>query len=106
MSIQDLERRLLDKVASYDQPARLNQIFIEPYRLKKTLIAIEQKFDALENTEPLNEKIFRALSKLESSGFEALSRRDWKNVAWSLNKQHDGSSEKVLFSFIGNKISV
>lgn len=104
MSIANLRRRLEEKVSGYSVGDVTNTKFVKPQRLLKTLSVLEQKFDDLENSIPLDEKIFRSISKLESSGFEHLTRRDWKNLAWALSKILPGTQEKLLFSDIGKRI--
>ncbi|MDN5556972.1 MAG: EH signature domain-containing protein, partial [Acinetobacter sp.] len=104
MSIANLKRRLEEKVSGHSVVDVTNAKFVKPQRLLKTLSVLEQKFDDLENSLPLDEKIFRSISKLESSGFEHLTRRDWKNLAWALSKILPGAQEKLIFSDIGKRI--
>ncbi len=104
MSIANLKRRLEEKVSGHSIVDVTNTKFVKPQRLLKTLSVLEQKFDDLENSIPLDEKIFRSISKLESSGFECLTRRDWKNLAWALSKILPGTQEKLIFSDIGKRI--
>ena len=104
MSIANLKRRLEEKVGGHSVVEVTNAKFVKPQRLLKTLSVLEQKFDDLENSIPLDEKVFRSISKLESSGFEHLTRRDWKNLAWALSKILPGTQEKLIFSDIGKRI--
>ena len=104
MSIANLKRRLEEKVSGHSVGDVTNTKFVKPQRLLKTLSVLEQKFDDFENSIPLDEKIFRSISKLESSGFEHLTRRDWKNLAWALSKILPGTQEKLIFSDIGKRI--
>lgn len=104
MSIENLKHRLEEKVSVHSVVDVTYTKFLKPQRLLKTLSVIEQKFDDLENSIPLDEKIFRSISKLESSGFENLTRRDWKNLAWSLSKILPGEKDKFIFSDIGKRI--
>jgi hypothetical protein len=53
----------------------------------KTLSIIEHKLDDLENEQPLEEKNYQSVLKLEQHGFDGLTKRDWKNLAWSLSKK-------------------
>lgn len=104
MTIANLKRRLEEKVGGNSIVDVANTKFVKPQRLLKTLSVLEQRFDDLENSLPLDEKIFRSISKLESSGFEHLTRRDWKNLAWALSKILPGTQEKLIFSDIGKRI--
>ena len=104
MTIANLKRRLEEKVGGNSIVDVANTKFVKPQRLLKTLSELEQRFDDLENSLPLDEKIFRSISKLESSGFEHLTRRDWKNLAWALSKILPGTQEKLIFSDIGKRI--
>lgn len=104
MSIANLKRHLEEKVSGHSVVDITNAKFVKPQRLLKTLSVLDQKFDDLENSLPLDEKIFRTISKLESSGFGHLTRRDWKNLAWALSKILPGAQEKFIFSDIGKRI--
>ena len=104
MSIANLKRRLQEKVSDHSVADFTNTKFVKPQRLLKKLHVLEQKFDDLENTIPLDEKIYRSISNLKSSGFENLTRRDWKNLAWSLSKILSGEQDKFIFSDIGKRI--
>lgn len=104
MSIANLKRRLEEKLSGHSVVDVSNAKFVKPQRLLKTLSVLDQKFDDLENSLPLDEKIFRTISKLESSGFGHLTRRDWKNLAWALSKILPGAQEKLIFSDIGKRI--
>ena len=104
MSIANLKRRLEEKLSGHSVVDVTNTKFVKPQRLLKKLHVLEQKFDDLENTIPLDEKIYRSISNLKSSGFENLTRRDWKNLAWSLSKILSGEQDKFIFSDIGKRI--
>lgn len=104
MSIENLKLRLGQNLSDSSIEQYTHSKFLKPQRLIKTLQILEQKFDDLENTIPLDEKIFRTISKLEHSGFEQFTRRDWKNLAWALSKIVPGTKEKLLFSEIGKRI--
>lgn len=104
MSIENLKRRLDEKANGYSAVDVTHTKFVKPQRLLKTLSVIEQKFDDLENSIPLDEKIFRSISKFEGLGFENLTRRDWKNLAWSLSKILSGEQDKFIFSDTGKRI--
>ena len=104
MSIANLKRRLEEKLSGHSVVDVTNAKFVKPQRLLKTLSVLDQKFDDLENSLPLDGKIFRTISKLESSGFGHLTRRDWKNLAWALSKILPGAQEKLIFSDIGKRI--
>ncbi|MFH7765061.1 EH signature domain-containing protein [Acinetobacter sp. BSP-28] len=99
-----MKRRLEEKLSGHSVVDVTNAKFVKPQRLLKTLSVLDQKFDDLENSLPLDEKIFRTISKLESSGFGHLTRRDWKNLAWALSKILPGTQEKLIFSDIGKRI--
>ena len=104
MSIANLKRRLEEKLSGHSVVDVTNAKFVKPQRLLKTLSVLDQKFDDLENSLPLDEKIFRTISKLESSGFGHLTRRDWKNLAWSLSKKLPNYEEKLLFTPVGVRL--
>lgn len=104
VSIENLKLRLEQKLSDSYNEQYLHSKFLKPQRLIRTLHILEQKFDDLENAIPLDEKIFRTISKLEHSGFEQFTRRDWKNLAWALSKIVPDTNEKLLFSEIGKRI--
>lgn len=104
VSIENLKLRLEQKLSDSYNEQYIHSKFIKPQRLIRTLHILEQKFDDLENAIPLDEKIFRTISKLEHSGFEQFTRRDWKNLAWALSKIVPDTNEKLLFSEIGKRI--
>lgn len=104
MSIENLRIRLGQKLSDSSAEAYTNSKFVKPQRLIKTLYVLEQRFDDLENSIPLDEKIFRTISKLEYSGFQLLTRREWKNLAWALSKIIPGTQKKLIFSEIGKRI--
>lgn len=104
VSIENFKLRLGQKFNDSSSEQYTHSRFVKPQRLIKTLHVLEQRFDDLENTIPLDEKIFRTISKLEYSGFESFTRRDWKNLAWALSKIVPDTKEKLLFSEIGKRI--
>ena len=104
MSIEKLKLRLGQKLCDSSSEQYTHSKFVKPQRLIKTLNVLEQRFDDLENTIPLDEKIFRTISKLEYSGFESFTRRDWKNLAWALSKTLPDNKQKLIFSEIGKRI--
>ena len=104
MSIESLKDRLNQSLHHFSTPEQIQHKFAKPQRLIKRLDSIERKFDEIENTPPLEEKIVNSLSKLERFGFDALSKRNWKNLAWSLSKKLLNYEEKILFTFIGRQL--
>lgn len=104
MSIADLKQRLNRSVERFSEPAQAQNKFARPQKLTKTLDIIERKFDDMENTQPIEEKIINSIKKLEKSGIEYLTKRDWKNLAWSLSKKLPHYEDKVLFTFVGAKL--
>ena len=57
MTIANLKRRLEEKVGGNSIVDVANTKFVKPQRLLKTLSELEQRFDDLENSLPLDEKI-------------------------------------------------
>ena len=104
MIIESLKIRLQDKTKQFADPNNMDSKFIKPHRLNKTVAALERKFDELENSQPLEEKIFRSLLKLKHHGKDYLTKRDWKNLAWSLSKVMPNQQEKVLFTDDGHML--
>lgn len=104
MTIERLQRRLENSLEQMFSEKSAHTRFSQPLRLTKTLQVLEQKFDDLENAIPVDVKIFRTISKLEYSGFEDFTRRDWKNLAWALSKTLPGTQEKLIFGDIGKRI--
>lgn len=104
MSIENLKIRLEQKLSDSSTEAYTNSKFVKPQKLIKTLYVLEQRFDDLENSIPLDEKIFRTISKLEYSGFQLLTRREWKNLAWALSKIIPGTQKRLIFSETGKRI--
>lgn len=94
MSISKLKFRLEEKIKTIAEPVRSNDRFIRPLRLMKTLAVIERKFDDFENAQPIEEKIFKTISRLKHHGFESLSKRELKNLAWALSKKLPNDAEK------------
>lgn len=104
MSIANLKRRLEEKISVFSEPTHIQTKFVRPQRLMKTLSIIEHKLDDLENEQPLEEKIIKAVLKLEQHGFDGLTKRDWKNLAWSLSKKLPNYEEKLLFTPVGVRL--
>ena len=104
MSISKLKFRLEEKIKTIAEPVRSNDRFIRPLRLMKTLAVIERKFDDFENAQPIEEKIFKTISRLKHHGFESLSKRELKNLAWALSKKLPNDAEKMLFTPLGKQI--
>lgn len=104
MSISELEKRITESLSVFIQSGVEQKKFAQPARLARTLIAIEKKFDALENAIPQAERVMLSVTKLQKSGFEALSRRDWKNIAWSLSLKLPDTDQKILFSPLGREV--
>ena len=104
MSIEKLKLRLEQKLNHDSTQGLVHTKFAKPQRLIKTLYLVEQKFDNLEYSLPIDEKIFKTIAKLESSGFEFFTRREWKNLAWAFGKVLPNTQEKIIFSEIGQKI--
>lgn len=104
MSIADLKQRLNQSVERFSEPAQAQNKFARPHKLIKTLDIIERKFDDMENTQPIEAKIINSIKKLERHGTEYLTKRDWKNLAWSLSKKLSNYEDKILFTFIGSQL--
>ena len=104
MSIANLKRRLEEKISVFSEPTHIQTKFVRPQRLMKTLSIIEHKLDDLENVQPLEEKIIKSVLKLEQHGFDGLTKRDWKNLAWSLSKKLPNYEEKLLFTPVGVRL--
>lgn len=104
MSIDKLKQRLEQQIEDFSANEKIHIRFVKPQRLIKTLHRLEQRFDELENTIPLDQKIFRTVVKFEHSGSDALSRKDWKNLAWALSKVLPKMDKKLIFSSTGQKI--
>lgn len=86
MSIDKLKQRLEQQLSHSLAQEVVHTKFVKPQKLIKTLYVLEQRFDDFENAIPLDQKIFRTISKFQDSGFHSLSKRDWKNLAWALSK--------------------
>ena len=69
MTIVDLKQRLQEKISQISEPNLIHNKFVRPQRLMKTLTVIEKKFDDSENTQPLDEKIFKTINHLKKNGF-------------------------------------
>ncbi|MDM1720011.1 EH signature domain-containing protein [Acinetobacter towneri] len=104
MTIVDLKQRLQEKISQISEPNLIHNKFVRPQRLMKTLTVIEKKFDDSENTQPLDEKIFKTINRLKKNGFGDLTRRDLKNLAWALGKKLPSENEKMLFTQLGKEI--
>ena len=104
MSIAILKQRLNQSVDKFSEPAQMHNKFARPKKLIKTLELIERKFDDMENTQPIEEKIVNSILKLEKRGADYLTKRDWKNLAWSLSKKLLSYEDKILFTFVGNQL--
>lgn len=104
MTIERLQRRLEHSLSQLFPKETTYSKFVQPVRLTKTLQVLERKFDDLENAIPVDAKIFKTISKLEHSGFEQFTRRDWKNLAWALSKVLQDTQEKLIFNDIGKRI--
>ncbi|WP_407490029.1 EH signature domain-containing protein [Acinetobacter baumannii] len=104
MTIVDLKQRLQEKISQISEPNLIHNKFVRPQRLMKTLTVIEKKFDDSENTQPLDEKIFKTITRLKKNGFGDLTRRDLKNLAWALGKKLPSENEKMLFTQLGKEI--
>lgn len=104
MSIANLKRRIEERISVFSEPTHIQTKFVRPQRLMKTLSIIEHKFDDLENVQPLEEKIIKSVLKLEQHGFDGLTKRDWKNLAWSLSKKLPNYEEKLLFTPVGVRL--
>ncbi|HBL96047.1 EH signature domain-containing protein [Psychrobacter pacificensis] len=104
MSIAYLKQRLNVSVERFSEPAQAQNKFARPHKLIKTLDIIERRFDDMENAQPIEEKIINSIKKLEKSGIDYLTKRDWKNLAWSLSKKLPHYEDKILFTFVGSKL--
>ncbi|WP_174493962.1 EH signature domain-containing protein [Acinetobacter sp. Marseille-Q1623] len=104
MSIDKLKQRLEQQLSHSLAQEVVHTKFVKPQKLIKTLYVLEQRFDDFENAIPLDQKIFRTISKFHDTGFYSLSKRDWKNLAWALSKVLPDTENKLIFSDIGKKI--
>lgn len=104
MSIDKLKQRLEQQLSHSLAQEVVYTKFVKPQKLIKTLHVLEQRFDDFENAIPLDQKIFRTISKFQDSGFHSLSKRDWKNLAWALSKILPDTENKLIFSDVGKKI--
>ena len=104
MSIANLKRRIEERISVFSEPTHIQTKFVRPQRLMKTLSIIEHKLDDLENVQPLEEKIIKSVLKLEQHGFDGLTKRDLKNLAWSLSKKLPNYEEKLLFTPVGVRL--
>jgi hypothetical protein len=104
MSIAILKQRLNQSIDNFSEPAQVHNRFVRPSKLIKTLELIERKFDDMENAQPIEEKIVNSILKLEKQGKDYLTKRDWKNLAWSLSKKLLNYEDKILFTFKGSEL--
>ena len=104
MSIANLKRRLDEKISVFSDSTHIQTKFVKPQRLMKRLSILEHKFGDLENVQPLEEKIIKSVLKLEQHGFDGMTKRDWKNLAWSLSKKLPNYEEKLLFTPVGVRL--
>ena len=104
MSIANLKRRLDEKISVFSDSTHIQTKFVKPQRLMKRLSILEHKFGDLENVQPLEEKIIKSVLKLEQHGFDGMTKRDWKNLAWSLSKKLPNYEEKILFTPVGVRL--
>lgn len=104
MSIDVLKQRLAQSVSNFSETTQIDGRFSRPHRLIKTLDVIERKFEDMENAQPVEEKILRSIRKLEQHGKDYLTKRDWKNLAWSLSRKLPAHNEKVLFTAKGAEL--
>lgn len=104
MSIDVLKQRLAQSVSNFSETTQIDVRFSRPHRLIKTLDVIERKFEDMENAQPVEEKILRSIRKLEQHGKDYLTKRDWKNLAWSLSRKLPAHNEKVLFTAKGAEL--
>lgn len=104
MSIAILKQRLNQSIDNFSEPDQVHNKFAKPTKLIKTLALIERKFDDMENAQPIEEKIVNSISKLDKYGKDYLTKRDWKNLAWSLSKKLLSYEDKILFTFIGSQL--
>lgn len=104
MSIAILKQRLNQSIDNFSEADQVHNKFAKPTKLMKTLVLIERKFDDMENAPPIEEKIAKSILKLEEHGKDYLTKRDWKNLAWSLSKKLLNYEDKILFTFIGGQL--
>ena len=104
MSIANLKRRLDEKISVFSDSTHIQTKFVKPQRLMKRLSILEHKFGDLENVQPLEEKIIKSVLKLEQHGFDGMTKRDRKNLAWSLSKKLPNYEEKILFTPVGVRL--
>lgn len=104
MSIAILKQRLNQSIDNFSEPVQIYNKFAKPNKLIKTLDLIERKFDDMEDIQPVEEKIVNSILKLEKHGKDYLTKRDWKNLAWSLSKKLLNYEDKILFTFKGSQL--
>ncbi|WP_413520376.1 EH signature domain-containing protein [Psychrobacter glacincola] len=104
MSIAILKQRLNQSIDNFSEADQVHNKFAKPTKLMKTLAIIERKFDDMENAHPIEEKIVNSVLKLEEHGKDYLTKRDWKNLAWSLSKKLLSYEDKILFTFVGSQL--
>ena len=104
MSIDILKHRLAQSEKKFSAINQVENRIVRPHRLLKTLDIIERKFEDMENAQPVEEKILRSMRKLDQYGKDSLTKRDWKNLAWSLSRKLPTDNEKVLFTAKGAEL--
>lgn len=105
MSIDTLKYRLNQSEKNFSANSQIEHRFAKPHRLLKTLDVIERKFEDMENAQPVEEKILRSMHKLEQYGKGYLTKRDWRNLAWSLSRVLlPAHNKKVLFTAKGTEL--
>lgn len=101
MTIQHLKMRLNQYTENTSNDQRK---FVQPRRLIATLKVIEERFDSLESSVPQEIKLIKSIERVLKDGFDNLSRRDLKNLAWALSKVSPLHNQKLLFTNLGQKI--
>lgn len=97
MSIQLLEQRLTQKLQERTQQQGLKITLPEPHRLLRRLKEIEHTFDQQDYDIPNEDKILKAIEKLEIQGTATLSKREWKYIAWGLCRDFPHRPKKLIF---------
>ena len=97
MSIQLLEQRLTQKLQERTQQQGLKITLPEPHRLLRRLKEIEHTFDQQDYDIPNEDKILKAIEKLEIEGTATLSKREWKYIAWGLCRDFPHRPKKLIF---------
>lgn len=97
MSIQLLEQCLTQKLQERTQQQGLKITLPEPHRLLRRLKEIEHTFDQQDYDIPNEDKILKAIEKLEIEGTATLSKREWKYIAWGLCRDFPHRPKKLIF---------